>query len=365
MLAILISLALIIYYSGEREVKPKFFSTIFILFPSILIITMHFLADCTITDCIRWMCENSASYMILALALSISGTIGGYIDGAIALNRYRKRNKDRHISHDQAIKITKFGDDREVIKGEGVCDLRWKSTLYNLISNSTGAMCHVAMLVFIKTLPGYVSYLEHTKWIDFFSLICPIMVIPSLAQFRSLQKREYPDSVESDMDNPDNFYMNRIHVFLDSISLWFTFTMVLILGFTFITYSLTNTRKHELSVLFIIPILALAAFMFYLATSPLAIKHKAINTNELKITKWIILAVVVGTLILYKPSWSYLIIIAFCIIIYFVWEYMIRKVKESTKDEKNWEAATKWITCTPIIMIIVIVIAVIIQQTMR
>ena len=362
-LAVIISLILIALNSGERAVKPRVSTAIFILLPTAIVNTLLFGANCTINDCIRWMCENSTIYMILALALSISGTIGGYIDGAIVLYKYRKRNTEKRLSHDQAIKIIRFGSDREIVRGKGVCDLRWKSTLYNLISNSAGAMCHVAMLIFIKSLPDYISYLEQTNWTDYFSLISSVMVIPSLSQFGSLQKREYPDSVESDMDNPDNFLMNRIHVFLDSISLWFTFSMVLMFGFTFITYSLANIRKYELSVLFIIPIFTLAVFMFYLATSPLAIKHKAINTHELKISKWLITASVIGTLLMYKPSWSYLIIIAFCILIYFKWDYMIRRVKENTKDDSSWEADTSWITKIPIIMILVTAAVVIIVST--
>ena len=359
-LAVIISLILVTLNSGDRAVKPRVSTAIFILLPTTIVNILLFRANCTINDCIRWMYENSTIYMLLALALSISGTIGGYIDGAIALYKYKKRNDTKRLSRDQAVKIIRFGSDREIVRGKGVCDLRWKSTLYNLISNSAGAMCHVAMLIFIKSLPGYISYLEQTNWTDYFSLISSVMVIPSLLQFGSLQKREYPDSVESDMDNPDNFLMNRIHVFLDSISLWFTFSMVLMFGFTFITYSLANIRQHELSVLFIIPIFTLAVFMFYLATSPLAIKHKAINTHELEISKWIITASVIGTLLLYKPSWSYLIIIASCILIYFDWDYMIRKVKKNTKDDNNWEADTSWITKIPIIMILVTAAVVII-----
>ena len=359
-LAVLISLVLIAHNSRERGIKPKAFTAIFILLPTTIVNALLLGANCTITDCIKWMCKNSFIYIMLALALSISGTIGGYVDGAIALYKYQKRNANKHFSFDQAIKIIKFGSDRELVRGKGVCDLKWKSTLYNLISNSSGAMCHVAMLIFIKSLPGYISYLEHTKWIDYFSLISSVMVIPSLSQFGSLQKREYPVSVESDMDNPDNYYMNRIHVFLDSISLWFTLSMVLLFGLSFITYSLTNIGKNELSVLFVVPIFTLDVFMLYLTTSPLAIKHKAINTHELEITKWIITVVVIGTLLLYKPSWSYFAIIAFCILIYFKWDYMIRRVKENTKDDKSWEADTKWITRIPVIMLIVTAIVVII-----
>lgn len=360
--ALIISLVLGLWFSEKRQVKPEKISSIIIITPSLLLCSLHLFANYTITDYLKWVYKNSTFYLFLSLLLSISGTIGGYIDGAIALHKYKKRNRIKHLSHDQAIKIIKFGSYNKVIKGRGVCDLRWKSTLYNLISNSTGAICHVAMLVFIKTLPGYVLFLEQTEWIDYFNLLSPIMVFPSLSQFGKLQKREYPNSVESEMDNPDNFYLNRIHVFLDSISLWFTLTMVLIFGFSFFSYTITNIRKHELSWLFILPLFATVVFLFYLATSPLAITHKAVSVNEYKIGRLIIAVIVVTTLLLYKPSWSYLVIIAFCIIIHFIWKHMIWRISNNTRKEQTWESTTMWITIIPIIMIMIVVIAVILQS---
>ena len=341
---------------NTRNSAPAGISTAFIAFPTILIYGLDLFFNYTITDCIKWMYENSFIYIMLALALSISGTVGGCIDGAIAFYKYKKRNTNKHFSFDQAIKIIKFGSDKEVKKGQGVCDLRLKSTVYNLMSNILGAMCHVAIHLFIKTLPGYVSYLDQTEWINYVILLSPIMVFPSLSQFGELQKREYPGSVESDMDNPDNFYMNRIHVFLDSISLWFTFTMVLIWGFTYFCYTLSNFQKYELSCLFIFPILALVVFLLFLAASPLAITHKTISVTEYKIVKWIIISIVIFTLIFYRPSLSHLFIIAICILILLLWEYMVRKIENSTREEQAW------LIIIPIMMFILLSVVVALQK---
>ena len=166
-------------FSGGTTIRPEGIKKVLVYMPSIVLLWLGWM-DYTIADAVTWMYLNIDKYFFLTLFLIISEIAGGLIDSVIALARYFARNGLVRLTIQRRHRIIKFGDDNRIIEEEGRYDLCFRHLLYGFISNLTGALCPLTMLVFIRSLPIFLDFLQKTDWLDFTTLCAPFTVVPSL-----------------------------------------------------------------------------------------------------------------------------------------------------------------------------------------
>lgn len=343
---------------GDGIVKPESWRKAYIYMPAVLIGIWN-LAGYSAVSFIKWSYQNTNLYILLILILVASELVGGAIDSVIVLYKFYRRKGFIKISSDQRHKIIKYGDDRQIIRGVGRFDTN--HMLYGVFSNLLGALCPLTMLLFIKTLPNFLAFLEETVWIDFFGICGPIMVIPGIQQAAVRLQKSIPDSVDSADVNPDNFLFNRLHTFCCSVSLWFTLTMVIVFGLVYFVYGIYNFREYSVNIIFILPFVALTAFLLHQALSSAAYKYNAINAKSYRIGRIIIVILAITPVILFQFSYEIIGILVFCVILFYFWGRMIRFIINKLGENEALKQSTNWIFSLLIILIVVEFSVIVIQ----
>lgn len=347
-------------FGGSGIVKPESWRKAYIYMPVVLISIWN-LAGYSAAGFIKWSYQNTNLYILLVLILAASELVGGAIDSVIVLYKFYGRKGFIKISSDQRHKIIKYGDDHQIVRGVGRFDTNRKHILYVVFSNLLGALCPLTMLLFIKTLPNFLVCLNETVWINFFGICGSALVIPGIQQVIVRLQKPIPNSVESPDVNPDNFLLNRLHTFFCSVNLWFTLTMSVIFGLMYFLYGICNFRKYSINSAFILPFVALTAFLLYQASSPNAYKYNAIDDSAYRLGRIVIVILAITSVIFFQFSYETPIIIVFCVVLFYFWGRMLRFLEKKLSANKISRQSTNWIFFSLIILIVVGVILVVLQ----
>lgn len=363
MISFLVSVFIDNFYVEKREVNPPLIKLLFIYFPTV-IISLWLIAGRSMSDFIVLLLNNTKEYILVSLLLAISTFGGGLLDSAFALCGFCNKTTRKKLSKKSIYYIAKYGSEDCLIKGKGRYDLSLNNIAYDIISNLTGAICPIMMLAYIKTIPKYENFLQQTVWIDYISVFGPFMVIPSLSGVLNLQKKGYPNSIYNKGVNPDNYLMSRLHVAMGAVSLWFTNTMVLVLGFTYIVFSIMYPNSNSISWRIILPILALTMYITYQVFSGVTVLYNSVNVVGYRIGEAVIVAVVMITLIF---NWSIIaantviLLLLFTIALILYWEWIVSRIKKITQNTADWNKITKWIPLMIGAVILILVLLVWIQ----
>lgn len=350
------------HFLGDGKVRPDNIRKFLIYVPSAFTIIINF-ADFGITDVIIWLYYNTGKYAAIIIALVILEPIGGIVDSIIALCTYQNRNEIAHVSWDKIKKIIKYGDYNQVILGRGRYDISLRHIIYGFLSNLTGAMCPLSMMLFIKTLPNFLSYISGAELFDYFGMCAPFTIIPAIQQIAAQQNKQIPNSVDSLKENPDNYLLNRFHTLFSFVCLWSTISMVIVLGFIYFSYAISNFRKYDINIWLLLPIAALTVFLLYQSYSESSYEYKAVNTRAYQFGILIISIIVTSSLVLFKMSLITFLIAVFSALLLASWWWMIRRINLKIASDTEWKEETKWICALPLLMIISVVIIIFVQTT--
>lgn len=361
LMMLIVSICLDSFLGGAGNVKPEIFRKVYFYLPTACIVALN-LCGFSIVDALKWVYMNTDNYVLIIVLLVLSEPIGGLIDAAIGLYEFRLRNGKIKLTNQQKYRVIKFGDDQELIRGAGRYDLSLPKICYGIMSNLTGAVCPLAILLLIKSLPNYLSFLDNTKWIEFLDICGALMVIPGIQQINAQQSKPYPDSVLNRLSvNPDNYLLNRFHVVGSLIVLWCTTVMVALLCISFFVYGIANFQRYELSISFVYPIAALTCYLFYQSVSKVSFTYQAVNSTAYKRGQIAILLIVFFSIILFRFSITTVEVIGISMFLVFLWKFMIKRIDIKSQNDERWNERTKWINYLIYIACCVVISMVIIQ----
>lgn len=225
-----------------------------------------------------------------------------------------------------------------------------KKAVYTFLSNTTGALCYLTLLYFLKSLPNFLVFLDESDWVDYAGLFGPLGMMVAFFQCLTYQRQ-----LES--KGLDNNCFTKMHILVTTIHLWFTITVIASFLLFYLFYAYKYFHHYDISYTFLLPIFAATAFFACSAYSQTAIDENAINVSA-SIIGLIILSIVV-VLALFSSSFSAITVIIglMYIGIVSIWCKLINRVSEKI----NGSCRGTWIVVILIVFSSFVLSAVLIQ----
>ncbi len=194
--------------------------------------------------------------LILALLTPIVGYSEGLIVG-LRLNNWRLH------PYSEVKYLAKYGGISKHGKLiHGRFDISSEHVIFAGLCNVSGAACSMALLIFLHSLPGFEAFrlANPDRWVTYLEALLTFCVFYALSDVST--KQYTPSSAE----NPKNFQLNRLHVWVNFFHLTFTFFYCFLTVLFIIDYAVWSKvygTAAELPIQFILPIIALFAFLTY------------------------------------------------------------------------------------------------------
>lgn len=275
------------------------------------------LLNLSITTLLTWAIENRTAFVLLSLVIALLPAITGtLIDAPLAWRTYKRDHPEVRLSWKAFASVSHYGDEHEVIPGAGRFNLSSAYLAYQPVCNVLGAMCYIALLYFLITLPGFVTFYHTHEWMEFFKASIAVAFCVAFGQMRDESSRpKVTDQANEFAENPDAYLPTRVHTWANLIHLVWTISLAIMLLLSLVSYSIVRFRTVEVPLLMLWPIAQAMAFLAYASISPIAVRVRATSVG---IFVPGVLAVSAGfcalILVCYLPSWTLAAVLLLCVL---------------------------------------------------
>lgn len=233
--------------------------------------------NASLTSALSWAIHHLGAFVGISIAIAVlPAIVGMLVDAPLAWRAYRKEHPDAPFTWEAFAHVAKFGAPEGIAAGAGRFNLTWSYLLFQPACNLAGMMCYLALLAALLSLPGFEGFLLSHEWIEYFKVGIVVSYYVAYSAMRDQRLKPLTANPDSPVcENPDNYRLNRAHVWANIVHLTWTYSLLIVLLLILFAYSGARFRALPAPMFFVWPYLHGVLFFFLTSVTSYAVKVRS------------------------------------------------------------------------------------------